>query len=207
MAARVSRPADESRFLRSIWSSRRTSRSWAGFVEKIQPPPARMMWTPRSSASKSRMSSSTAASISAAGTPSTTAPSWARVTGSWETKMRDSIRAFRGLFMGGRPVGVLAEPDADRLEELVLDGHGHPGLDQLEDAEEGDQGLLERGVGLEIFEEIEHVPFLEERHQLLHLDLDRHVPAADDAGVVGLPALHHQEERLGQVEERQLHRL
>ena len=109
--------------------------------------------------------------------------------------------------MGGRPVRVLAEPDPDRLEELVLDGHGHPGLDQLEDAEEGDQGLLERGVGFEVFEEVEHVPFPEERHELLHLDLDRDVPAADDAGVVGGPALHHQEERLGQVEERQLHRL
>src|SRR5665647_988830 len=130
-----------------------------------------MIWMPRPSASYSRISSSIAASISAASTPSTIVPSWASVTGSWETKMRDSMRAFRELFMGGRPVRVLTEPDADRLEELVLDGHGHPGLDQLEDAEEGDQGLLERGVGFEIFEEIEHVPFLKERHPVSYTHL------------------------------------
>src|SRR5512143_2926666 len=207
MAARVSRPAEDSRFLRSIWSSLRTSRSWAGLVAKSQPPPARMTWTPRPPASPSRTSPSTAAWISSAGTPSRTVWRSASVTGSWETKMRDSTRAFKASLMGGRPVRVLAQPDADRLEELVLDGHGHPGLDQLENAEKGDQGLLERLGGLEVFEEIEHVALLEEGYELLHLDLDRDLPAADDPGVVGLPPLHHAEEGLGQVEKRELDRL
>src|SRR5512137_1463219 len=158
MAARVSRPADDRRFLRSIWSRRRTSRSWPGLVVKSQPPPARIRWMPRPSASQSAPMASTAAWMSSAGTPSQTAWSRSRVTGSCETKRRDSTRALRSLVMGGRPARVLAEPDADRLEELVLDGHGHPGLDQLEDAEERDQGLLERGVGFEVLQEIEHVP-------------------------------------------------
>src|SRR5512143_1093380 len=200
MAASVSRPADDSLFLRSIWSSLRTSRSWTGLVAKIQPPPARMTRTPRPGSSPSRTSASTAARISSSGTPSATVWSSASVTGSWETKMSASMSAFRSLLMGGRPGRVLPQPDADRLEQLVLDGHGHPGLDQLEDAEKGDQGLLERRGGLEIFEEIDHVALLEEGHDLVHLDLDRDLPAADDPGVVGLPPLHHAKEGLGQVE-------
>ena len=39
---------------------------------------------------------------------------------------------------------VLAQPDLDRVEELLLDGHDDPGLDELEEAEEGDEGLLQR---------------------------------------------------------------
>src|SRR5512137_3079331 len=135
MPARVSSPAEDSLFLRSIWSSLRTSRSWAGLVARSQPPPTRMMWTPRPSASDSATRASTAAWMSAAGTPSHTACRRSGVTGSWETKMRASTRVLRSL-MGGRPARVLAEPDPDRPEELVLAGHGHAGLDQLEDAEE-----------------------------------------------------------------------
>ncbi len=33
------------------------------------------------------------------------------------------------------------------MEELLLDGHHGPGLDQLQQAEEGDQGLLQRLLG------------------------------------------------------------
>src|SRR5512138_1408494 len=191
MAASVSSPADESRFLRSIWSRRRTSRSWAGLVEKSQPPPARMRWMPRPPASPSRTSASRAAWISSAGTPSTTACRSASVTGSWETKTRASTRAFSDSFMGGRPVRVLPQPDADRLEELVLDGDRHPGLDELEEAEERDQGLLERRGGLEIIEEIDHVALFEERHELFHLHFDRDLAAPDDPGVVRGPPPHH----------------
>src|SRR4030043_2029082 len=153
------------------------------------------------------MSSSAAAWMSAAGTPSRTARSRSAVKGSWETKISDSMRFLRGLFMGTRPARILTEPDPYRLEELVLDGDGHPGLDQLEDAEKRDQGLLERSVGLEVLEKIDHVPLLKEPDELLHLDFDRDVPAANRPGVVGRPALHHEEKGFGQVEEGEFHRL
>ncbi len=38
---------------------------------------------------------------------------------------------------------------------LFLDGHHQPGLDELEQAEEGDEGLLERFPGVEIVQEID----------------------------------------------------
>src|SRR4030043_309971 len=100
------------------------------------------------------MSSSAAAWMSAAGTPSRTARSRSAVKGSWETKISDSMRFLRGLFMGTRPARILKEPD-----------------------------------------------------ELLHLDFDRDVPAADRPGVVGRPALHHEEKGFGQVEEGEFHRL
>src|SRR5512135_3379626 len=146
--------------------------------------------------------SSRAALMSSAGEPSRTASARSRVSGSWEMKIRVSRMGVSGLLMGTCLAGVLAEPHADGLEQLVLDGHGLPGLDQLEDAEEEDQGLFERALLFEIGQKVEHVPLAEDGDELLHLLLDRDVARADDAGVRDLAPLHHQEEGLGQVKER-----
>ena len=51
-----------------------------------------------------------------------------------------------------------AQPDLDRVEQPLLDRHDQPGLDELEQAEEGDDRLLEGFLGVEVVQEIEDAP-------------------------------------------------
>jgi hypothetical protein len=97
-----------------------------------------------------------------------------------------------------------AQPDADRLKEVVLDGADAVALDELEEPEERDDGVFDRLLPFEVVQEVDGLLGRQDGQEVLDLALEGDVLALDRPGALGLLAFEDAGEGRRQVEEGDL---